>query len=75
MLEENFDNLIKLINYSNELHKNQISSIKKYIKKSKSNTEKLFELIYNGFVIKILGILYKIYVFVFDITCGKTRRL
>jgi len=47
MLEENFDNLIKLINYSNELHKNQISSIKKYIKKSKSNTEKFFELIYS----------------------------
>ena len=47
MLEEKFDNLIKLINYSNELHKNQISSIKKYIKKSKSNTEKFFELIYS----------------------------
>jgi len=47
MLEDNFENLIKLINYSNELHKNQISSIKKYIKKSKSNTEKFFELIYS----------------------------
>lgn len=47
MLEQNYDNILKLIIYSNEIHKYQITSIKEYLKREKTNSEKWFELIYS----------------------------
>ena len=47
MLAENYNNIQELINYSNQLHKNQIDTIKNYLKTEKSNFEKWCELIYS----------------------------
>lgn len=47
MLTENYINLQELVQYSTQLHKNQIKSIIEQLKEEKSNYEKWCELIYS----------------------------